>query len=263
MAYVQEPFTPDIPGSVVVPAHQDNVRPGDNHPKVNVFHTPEEEADDIEVTPYFFSRRIYDAQGRQRRASTHAYTDNDGDLFQMVPEKYGAIANGVTADRSYPAGTNPNISLNLQSRSNEIEGYARNIHLTMPRGSVQWKTVVRWTLAGHQMYGIPLDRAHNIGHYEVSNTRTDPGALDIDAIVEDAVALLEKGQEPHDMTTYKLFNTWNPAKLWNIQYDSGVPMWRRWIVTPEGAAVLIAAHGEPETISLWELRTIPEIKPSA
>ena len=62
-----------------------------------------------------------------------------------------------------------------------------------------------------------------------------------------------------DMTTYKLFQTWGPPKLWNIQYDSGVPMWRRWVVTPEGAATLIAAHGQPETIDILRLWTIPAL----
>ena len=202
MAYVQAPFTPDIPGSIVVPAHSDNVRPGDNHPKVSVVHTPEEPADDVEVTPYYFSRQIWVPDGHggwvQRRASTHNYADNDGDLFQMVPERYGAIANGVRG-RPYPADTNPSISLNLQSRSIEIEGYARFIYRTMPRGGPQWQTTVRWVFAGYQMHGIPLDRAHVIGHYEVADNRTDPGTLDINGIVEDASRLLEKETEVPDM----------------------------------------------------------------
>ncbi len=197
MAYVQIPFTPDIPGSIVVPAHADNVRPGVNNPRINVFHTPEERADDIEVTPYYFSRRIYDAQGNQRRASTTNYADSDGDLFQMVPDKYGAIANGLRG-MSQPAGTLSNVSLNLQSRSIEIEGFAHNIHLTCVRGGPQWNTVVRWTLAGNQMHGIPLDRAHNLGHKEIANNRSDPGGLDIDAIVEDAITLLAKQNEPEE-----------------------------------------------------------------
>ena len=260
MTYVQAPFVPDIPGSLVVPAHEDNVRPGDNHPKVNCFHTPEEPVDNIEVTPYYFSRQIWvEINGVlvQFRASTHNYADSDGDLFQMVPERYGAIANGVTRDRSYPADTNPSISLNLQSRSIEIEGYARNIHLTCVRGNPQWKGVVRWTLAGYQLHGIPLDRAHNIHHKEVANNRSDAGLLDIDGIIEDASILLEKEQEPDDMTTYKLFNTWGPARTWLIQYVAGVPIYRRWILTRAGADVLISALGEPETATEERLRTIP------
>jgi hypothetical protein len=203
MAYKQEPFTPDIPGAIVVPAHVNNVRPGDNHPKVNVFHTPEEKADEIEVTPSYFARNLLLADP-PRRASTHNYisggrgTLGDGELYQMVPEKYGAIANGVIG-KPYPADTDPNISLNLQSRSVELEGYAATIHLTMPRGCKQWNRAVLWTVAGYRLYGIPLDRAHNIGHREVANNRGDPGNLDIDAIVEDARTLLGEIEEEEKM----------------------------------------------------------------
>lgn len=214
MVYTQAPFTPDISGATVVPAHECNVRPGDNHPKVNVFHTPEEEADEIEVTPYYFSRPIYDAHGNLRRASTHYYADNDGDLFQMVPERYGAIANGVTAGRSYPEDTNPGISLNLQSRNIEIEGRAATIHRTCKRGGSQWMTVVLWTLAGYHLHGIPLDLAHNIGHYRVSNVRWDPGQLDIAAIVEDARTLLAQETEPEQEEA-------EMAKLLRLGADDG------------------------------------------
>ncbi len=229
MAYVQAPFTPDIPGSIVVPADESNVRPGDNHPEVSVLHTPEEPADDVEVTPYYFSRQIWVSDGQggwvQRRASTHAYADSDGDLFAMVPERYGAIANGVTSGMPYPADTQPGWSLNLQSRSLEAEGYAATIGVTMPRGGPQWNTTVRWVVAGNQMHGIPLDRAHTIGHYEVASNRTDPGTLDIDAVVEDAVRLLEKARES-DMTNYKLMIDVNGA-TWLVACVERFPYSRR------------------------------------
>lgn len=177
---------------IFTPAHPTNIltsRP--NVPKVSVLHTPEEDADDIEVTPTYF-------QLPNRDASTHAYADSDGDYYVLVPETQGAIANGVTRlTRPYPADTDPSYSLNYQSRSIEIEGRAHSIHLTCQRGSAQWQTVVRWVLDGYIDWGIPLDRAHTIGHYEVASDRTDPGLLDIDAIVEDAVALLN---QENDMT---------------------------------------------------------------
>ena len=190
--YTQVPFSPDIPRAIVVPAFPWNLIGANdgsfpaNRPKVNVYHTPEEPADDVEVTPFYFARDL-----RPRRASTHYYADSDGDLYQMVPEKYGAIANGVTAGKPYPAGTDPNISLNLQSRSIEIEGYAATIHLTCRRWGRQWWTVVEWAVEGYYTDGIPLDRAHNIGHYEVASDRSDPGQLNINEVVEDAKMLVD------------------------------------------------------------------------
>lgn len=261
------PVSKDYTGAWWLPAHADNIRPGTNHPKVLVLHTPEEPVDQVEVTPRYFSRQIFitlpDGTVVQRRASTHYYasggvgTQGDGDLYQMVREDQGAIANGVLG-KPYPADTDPNISLNLQSLSIEIEGYAANIHLTCLPGTRQWATVVRWVESRSAKYNVLLDRAHVIGHQEVANNRTDPGGFDIQRVIDEARALRNQNGDD-DMTTYKLFQTWAPAKLWNIQYDSGVPMWRRWVTTQAGAQKLIAAHGEPETISIDELASIPAL----
>ena len=201
-------FTPDIPGAIVVQAHEHNIRPGVNHPKVLVLHTPEEEADATEVTPNYFAR-----SNLPRRASTHYYasggmgTFGDGDLYQMVPEDQGAIANGVTTQaylnsigrsnlvgKEYPADTDPSVSLNLQSLSIEIEGRAITIHRTMPQGSLQWRTVVKWVAECARRHKIPLDRAHVLGHYDVSVYRTDPGSLDLHKIIEDAREELDMAQ---------------------------------------------------------------------
>ena len=169
---------PDYPGAIVVPADPTNILRPINRPRVLVLHTPEEAADDIEVTPYYFQRP-------NLGASTHYYADNDGDLYQMVPEPNGAIANGVLG-KPYPEGTDSAISLNYQSLSIEIEGYAASIGQTMPRGGPQWRTVVAWVANRAKKHGIPIQRSRIIGHYEVANNRSDPGTLDIAAIVEDA-----------------------------------------------------------------------------
>lgn len=179
-------FTPDVPGAIVVPAEETNVLRAVNNPKVLVLHTPEEPSDDIEVTPYYFQRP-------NLGASTHFYSDSDGDLYQMVSVNRGAIANGVRG-KPYPAGTDPAISLNYQSESIEIEGYAATISQTMPRGGPQWKAVVHWIQHRCRASGIPIDRRHIIGHYEVANNRSDPGTLDIDQLVRDAQ------EEGDDMT---------------------------------------------------------------
>jgi N-acetyl-anhydromuramyl-L-alanine amidase AmpD len=146
---------------------------------VLVLHTPEEPPDDVESTPAYFA-------GANRGGSTHYYQDNDGDLYQCVPEKYGAIANGVTAGRNYPAGTNSGASLNYQSLSIEIEGYAAGMHRTCPPGSRQWLGARNWIISRALTHKIPITRQRVIGHYEVANKRTDPGTLKIDQLVQEA-----------------------------------------------------------------------------
>jgi len=192
-------FTPDIPTVKVVPAHPDNVMRTSwpngqiepkNNPKVIVLHTPEEPVDDNEFTPIYFSRRIFDAQGNQRYASTHYYQDSDGDLYQMVPEKYGAIANGVQG-KPYPAGTDPTISLNYQSDTIEIEGYAAGMHRTCPPGSRQWDGTRNWIISCGLRKNIPIVRARVIGHYQVSAQRTDPGTLKIDQLVTESAEVAD------------------------------------------------------------------------
>ena len=216
-------------GAIWVPAHATNIITSRrNVPKVNVYHTPQEPVDDIEVTPSYFQRP-------NLGASTHYYDDSDGDLYQMVDEDDGALANGVLG-RPYPADTDPSYSLNYQSRSIEIEGYAATIHLTCLRGSPQWLTAVRFCLAGHLMDGIPLDRAHNIGHYEVSEERGDPGLLDLDAIVEDARRMLED-----DMTDEWAYFTddadpqydANGVRVTGGVYRREFEYWQRAILAPQ------------------------------
>ena len=185
----------DYPGTThVVPAHPSNYYPQSGHngipnrPRALVLHTPEEGADDNEVTPRYFSQQNFNEDGSPRQASTHYYADSDGDWYQLVPELCAAIANGLKG-KPMPAWADPNTSLNWQTLSVEMEGYAATIHKTMPRGGAQWNAVVRWVADRCATHSIPLDRAHVIGHYEVANNRTDPGQLDIDQIVRDATAL--------------------------------------------------------------------------
>lgn len=157
------------------PAHPSNYyRPNEapyyhapNAPKGLVLHTPEEPADAVESTPAFFAQP-------NRAASTHYYGDNDGDLYQLVPENCAAIANGVIG-KPYPTWADPTHSLNWQSLSIEIEGYAATIQDTIT--PQQMDTLTTWIADCCRRFNIPCDRQHVIGHYEVSNERTDPGTL--------------------------------------------------------------------------------------
>lgn len=171
-------FTADYAGAIVVPANFDNAYSVAGHggvpnkPRAFILHTPEEAADNNEVTPRWFQQYHPDSRG-----STHYYLDNDGDVYQCVPEAWGAIANGfnpgVPQRVSYPAWAAPH-SLNWQTISVEIEGYAHNIASTL--NQVQFDALVRLVRNRCQFYGIPLDREHINGHYQLAFDRTDPGA---------------------------------------------------------------------------------------
>lgn len=176
----------DYPGAIDYPAHPTNFYLPENHggvpnkPRGWVLHTPEEPSDNYESTPVYFSQAHPGAE-----ASTHYYLDNDGDVYQMVPERCAAIANGVIG-KPYPAWANPNTSLNWQSLNVEIEGYGHSIHLTMLRGGPQWQGLLKLIKHRAAAYGFPADRVHTIGHYQVASNRSDPGPLfPWDALIED------------------------------------------------------------------------------
>lgn len=170
-------FTADYPGAIVYPAHVNNYGGYGrvNTPKAIVLHTPEEPADNYESTPVWFANP--DAS-----ASTHYYIDNDGDIYQMVREIDCPWANGNRAGvnrtwkgvkDAWPPWAEVGVSLNCQTISVEIEGYAANIDLTLT--PAQWNRLVEWIKHLSAKYNIPLDRDHIIGHFEVATDRVDPG----------------------------------------------------------------------------------------
>jgi len=175
----------DYRHALIWPAHANNFyRPENrpnrqpNQPRGWVLHTPEEPVDGYPGTPNWFANP-------SANASTHYYVHGNGDVYQMVPESCAAIANGVLG-KPYPKWADPNHSLNWQSLNVEIEGYAHNIHQTLEVGGPQWKGLVRLLSDRALAYGIPLDREHIIGHYQVASNRTDPGPLfPWDALIRD------------------------------------------------------------------------------
>jgi N-acetyl-anhydromuramyl-L-alanine amidase AmpD len=139
-----------------------------NQPRAFVLHTAEEPADPHSSTPLYFD-------DPNRSGSTHYFISHAGGCYQMVPERLGAWANALQG-KPRPAWADPNRNLNLQTLSVEIEGYAGSIGQTMPPGCPQWKALVALVQDRCTHYAIPLDHQHIIGHYEVSNQRSDPGA---------------------------------------------------------------------------------------
>lgn len=183
-------FVADYPSAFVYPAHETNYYKPEGHngvpniPNAWVLHTPEEPSDDNETTPAYFAVPY-------RAASTHYYLDSDGDVFQLVPEYCAAIANGLNG-KPIPVWAKPT-SLNWQTLSVEIEGYAHSIHQTMPVGGPQFNSLVALIKNRAHVWGILLDRTHIMGHYQLSVDRSDPGALfPWDALME---ALQETEEE--------------------------------------------------------------------
>ena len=165
-------FPAAYPGAIVVPAAPENYYgPGSGRrkcwPLAIVYHTPEEPSDDRESTPYYF--QTY--RPERGAASTRYYSDSDGDIYQMVPEEWGAVANGLDG-KPKPYWALPD-SLNLQTDNIEIEGYAATLKDTMT--SAQWKSLVDWSVWVFIRYGIPREEARMMAHYELSVQRSDPG----------------------------------------------------------------------------------------
>lgn len=158
----------DYPLAISYPAHETNYRSGPNTPRGFVNHTPEEPADDRPYTPEFFAEP-------NRDASTTYFVAFTGRVYQCVRESEMAIANGVIG-KSYPAWADSTRSLNRQTISVEIEGYAASIQDTLKVGGLQWRALVALIRHRCTYHRIPLDREHIIGHYQVASNRSDPGA---------------------------------------------------------------------------------------
>jgi len=193
-------FTAEYPNAIVYPAHETNYYTPEGHggipnwPRALFLHTPEEPADNYPYTPVFFA-------DPNRQASTHYFVSYTGKVYQCVEERNMAIANGLVG-KPLPRWADPNTSLNWQSLSIEIEGYAGSVGVTCQRGGPQWTALVAWIVDRCKAHGIPLDRDHVMGHYEVANNRSDPGTLNLSAVVGDAIMLQATSpQEEDDMIT--------------------------------------------------------------
>ena len=181
---VKPNITPDYPGAIttyrVNSSGYGYTAPGGgalvNKPRAIVLHTPEEPADDYESTPRYFAQPGV-------AAGTHYYLDNDGDIYQMLEESECPYANGNRGGVNrtwkgqvdqWPPWATVGVTLNGQTISIEMEGYAASIGKT-------WTDEMHASLVAlikHRaaFYGIPLDRDHIIGHFEVATDRTDPGS---------------------------------------------------------------------------------------
>lgn len=170
---------PDYIGAIVVEAKNYGYG-ARNNPKAWCLHTPEEPADSNPITPYYF-------HNTDRQASTHYYVSYTGLVFQCVPEDEGAYANGVEG-KPWPEWANPDVNLNLQTLSIELEGYAKSIHETMKRGEPQWNATI--TLMADRCKERGIDPELTFPHFAVSRYRSDPGALDIAQLITDVKGII-------------------------------------------------------------------------
>ena len=199
---------PDFPGAIWYPAHETNTLGPPCIPKGVVVHTPEEPADGYPGTPVWFAQYH---ENPNQRGSTHYFVSYLGFVFQCVPENVAPIANGVLG-KPYPAWADPGRSLNRQTWSVEVEGYAATIRSTL--SAAQRNALLALLRSRCAAWAIPLDRQHIIGHYEVANNRTDPGTLDIDALVADALLL---GEVEEDMAQEDWVQT-SDGRIWRLVY---------------------------------------------
>lgn len=175
----------DYPWAIPYWAHPNNYYRPENHggipnkPRGFVIHTPEEPAGDgYPGTPIWFQKDLPTLYGYA--ASTTYFLEAVEDpnrpgfckVYQCVPENCAAVANGVIG-KPYPAWADRNTSLNWQTLSLEWEGKAASIHQTID--AMQMRTAAHLIAHRAAFYGFDTDREHVIGHYQVSNERTDPG----------------------------------------------------------------------------------------
>ena len=202
--------------TLYAPANPTKYHPKDHYGKnipivALIFHTPEEDVDDIEVTPWWF-------QHPDARGSTHYYADSDSDLIQMVAEADNAWAQGGkspdVSGKNRPAPVwwrSTYRSFNACCLSIEIEGWAKSINETMARGGPQWRTVVRWAAYQCAKHTIRIDRDHLMGHSELPNqSHTDPNFTPATwkALLDDIRKEHAKLQAPKNQHTHKVFGTW-------------------------------------------------------
>ena len=154
-------------------------------------HTPEEEADDREVTPRLFSQANYGA-------STNAYTDDDGDLYAMVPFDAIAWAQGTSfsgagltdrfvAEHKQPPGWFPRdadgvrYNNNTFMRSNEVEGRAATMERSFTGN--QRDSLESW-IGWNMWVGGYTDLDRIQAHGWLATDRSDPGAYVINLFPE-------------------------------------------------------------------------------
>lgn len=129
----------------------------------------------------------------ESQVSSHYGVGFKGEVHQYVADENVAWANGIVNKPSFKL-YKPNVNPNLYTLSIEHEGQdlAKG-----PESQINASASLVRSLAGR--YGIPIDRDHIIGHYQVDATRK-PNCPSVDkSILGRIVALAKQPEAPEEI----------------------------------------------------------------
>ena len=192
-----------------------------NTPRAAILHTVEEDADDYEAAPIWFASAL-------APNSMHYYGDDDGDLYHMVDDRHPAWGHGTHSGNTREPRPLwwDGYSYNTSSLGYELEGRAHEITARWAQHFAdhgehhpQRVTVTKWIAYVSTLYDFPIDRAHVMGHEELSTGKSDPGielyGFPIDELIADALALAPE-RDPHQ----DWIDGWRSG--WSAGHASGV-----------------------------------------
>lgn len=118
------------------------------------------------------------------RVSAHYLVGLDGRLAQFVDEGDTARHAGrvLVPTAGLVTGDNPNLY------TVGIEFEDGGDPMGVPRTAAQYAAGAALLAATAARWGIPLDRAHVVGHREIFAAKECPGNLDIDRLIREALA---------------------------------------------------------------------------
>lgn len=118
------------------------------------------------------------------QVSSHYMVTMAGEIVQFVHEEDTAWANGrVVKPTAQLVLERPDANPNWWTISIEHEGDGTHELTDLQRASSLW--LIRDIAKRH---GIPLDRRHILGHHEIYQPKTCPGAISVDRLVQEANA---------------------------------------------------------------------------
>ena len=209
MTWLTNPFADR--NLVIYPAHVSNYYSQRVcKPIAFVLHEPQEPADNYESTPVYFSQP-------DRQASTRFYGDNDGDIFQLVPLEFPAIANGLDGKpmpRFNDGGPEFGAySINDQTDNIEVEGLTASIAQTFSQA--QYAGLKDWLKLMYIMWDVPRTPQRVLSHAQLSTQRTDGEWLRTKSgVVQEAInEVLKIEKDIKDLKTF----AWTAASKNNDQ----------------------------------------------
>ncbi len=114
--------------------------------------------------------------------SAHFLICQDGTIKQYVATGDTAFGNGIVDNPiSSIVLSRPGINPNQYTISIEHEGLS-----TSDINNLQYNSTVKLVKFLSQKWNIPLDRTHIIGHREIRSSKTCPGMIKVESIIQQA-----------------------------------------------------------------------------